>query len=163
MLILNFLIIFQSNGRKLIEANAKGDLSINQSDFEVRAPLVGGVNDEPIVGRGAGVNHRGAASGAERGGSKCHSPDSAGRIKAAASVFAWLRRSDHWKDMNFSSHARRARSIDHISKFVFPFLFGVFSVSFFIWFAWYSPAKLDTWAYDEYNPENGTVNEMDKN
>lgn len=138
----------QSNGRKIIEANTKGDLNINQSEFEVRAPLVAG--DEPIVARG--VNHRGGTSGAERG-SKCHSPEESGRIKAAASVFAWLRRSRHWKDMSFSSNARRARSIDHISKFVFPILFGVFSISFFIWFAWCSPAKLDNWGYLEYNPD----------
>lgn len=125
-------------------------------EFEVRAPLVSGEDPSSGIPLGSarhGLHHRASAGGIGR----CRSPGSSTlptdeRIRAAASVFAWLRRPHLWDTAEFSSYARLARSIDHISKFVFPLLFGVFSLSFFIYFAWFSPSKLDNWAHLEYHP-----------
>jgi hypothetical protein len=75
------------------------------------------------------------------------------RIRAAASVFAWLRRPNIFQPQQETSHARLARSIDHISKTVFPFLFGVFSFTFFAVFAGYLPSLLDEWIANEYRDE----------
>ena len=76
------------------------------------------------------------------------------RIRAAASVFAWLRRPNIFQPQQETTrNARLARSIDHISKTVFPFLFGVFSFTFFAVFAGYLPSLLDEWIANEYRDE----------
>lgn len=76
------------------------------------------------------------------------------RMRAAASVFAWLRRPNIFQpQQEVTSQARLARSIDHVSKTVFPFLYGVFSFTFFAVFAGYLPSLLDEWIANEYRDE----------
>ncbi|XP_053207971.1 glutamate-gated chloride channel-like isoform X2 [Panonychus citri] len=148
-----------SNGRKIDPTSQE---VLAPGEFEVRAPLVSG--EDPSSGipltnarHHGGLHHR--PSAATTGLGRCRSPGASTlptdeRIRAAASVFAWLRRPHLWDTAEFSSYARLARSIDHISKFVFPLLFGIFSLSFFIYFAWFSPSKLDNWAHQEYHPSD---------
>lgn len=146
-----------------------------KDELDVRAPLVTG--EDPSVSVTTGnINHRpgqraltptpaigGGISGtpspqpprSSRAGSSAAQPLGDGdRVRAAASVFAWLRRPPgHVVTEEITSQAKLARSIDHISKTVFPFLYGVFSFTFFAVFAGYLPSLLDEWIANEYREE----------
>lgn len=149
-----------------------------KEELEVRAPLVSG--DDPTVTTSGNINHRSgqrsltpspAVGGGVTGISASPSPQpprssragsSTGqhgggigddRARAAASVFAWLRRPPGHVHEEVSNQAKLARSIDHISKTVFPFLYGVFSFTFFAVFAGYLPSLLDEWIANEYREE----------
>lgn len=127
-----------------------------KEEQEVRAPLVTG--DDPVV-LDSQVNHRqtrnitAVVSGSSRTTTR---PSSAvqgdDRARAAASVFSWLRRPNIFQPQreHLTGQARLARSIDHVSKTVFPFLYGVFSFTFFAVFAGYLPSLLDEWIVNEY-------------
>ena len=142
------------------------DLRTNlaKDELEVRAPLVGG-EDPSVIG--SGLNHRNPARPITPTGQTSAQNAPAGlprrphsampgddRARAAASVFAWLRRPNIFQpQQEMSSRAKLAHSIDHISKTVFPFLYGVFSFTFFAVFAGYLPSLLDEWIANEYRDE----------
>ena len=140
------------NGRHHIELRP----NLAKEELDVRAPLVAG--DDPVV-VDAQVNHRpgrqitavisGSSRATTRPSTAMHGDD---RARAAASVFSWLRRPNIFQPQReqVTSQARLARSIDHISKTVFPFLYGVFSFTFFAVFAGYLPSLLDDWILNEY-------------
>ena len=153
-----------SGGRHLMELQS----GLAKEELEVRAPLVSG-GDEPATvavsaaaGADSHVNHRqaprqitaviaGSSRPMTRPSSGVHSDE---RARAAASVFAWLRRPNIFQPQpQVTSQARLARSIDHVSKTVFPFLYGVFSFTFFAVFAGYLPSLLDEWIVNEYRAE----------
>ncbi|KAI1290240.1 Glutamate-gated chloride channel [Halotydeus destructor] len=147
-----------SNGRKLNEPSGQEQL---KDELEVRAPLVSGEDPGRSPMRtGSQMNHRGASrptsplgvpGPAGGGASRPSSAMDTDRVRAAASVFAWLRRPNIFQPQEMSSQARLARSIDHISKTIFPFLYGVFSFTFFAVFAGYMPSLVDEWIADEYS------------
>lgn len=145
-----------------------------KEELEVRAPLVAG--DDPSAVPAGKINHRsgqrsltptpaivGGISGtpspqpprSSRAGSSTAQPLGDGdRVRAAASVFAWLRRPPgHIVTEEVTSQAKLARSIDHISKTVFPFLYSLFCFTFFAVFAAYLPSLLDEWIANEYREE----------
>lgn len=140
--------------------------NIAKEELEVRAPLVAG-EDPSVIG--SGLNHRNARPVSPVPGTTAQNAPSAplglprrphsalpgdDRARAAASVFAWLRRPNIFQpQQELSSQARLAQSIDHISKTVFPFLYGVFSFTFFAVFAGYLPSLLDEWIANEYRDE----------
>jgi len=150
-----------------------------KEDLEVRAPLVVG-EDAGVTGDrtpspfpptiitptsvSPNINHRGQQQPPTIIAPPTASPrvtstqqqagPSDDRMRAAASVFAWLRRPNIFQpQQELTSQARLARSIDHVSKTVFPFLFGVFSFTFFAVFAGYLPSLLDEWIANEYRDE----------
>lgn len=127
-----------------------------RGEVDVTSPLVAG--EDPVSGESQG-NHRPAkqltavmTGFGSRPASAAASDD---RARAAASVFAWLRRPNIFQPQReqHTSQARLARAIDHVSKTVFPFLFGVFSFTFFAVFAGYLPSLLDEWIANEYRAE----------
>lgn len=137
-------------GRQQMEMQAR----VGKDELEARAPLVAG--DDPAAVESQ-VNHRQArqiiVSGSSRPTTRPSSSVPADdRARAAASVFAWLRRPNIFQPQReqITSQARLAQSIDHVSKTVFPFLYGVFSFTFFAVFAGYMPSLLDEWIVNEY-------------
>jgi len=134
-------------------------LTQTKEEFEMKAPLVGG--DDPSVM--SQVNHKQKLN-RNRSSSDIHQQHSPyrpaastttslhedDRIRAAASVFAWLRRPQIFRSVELTSRARLARSIDHISKTVFTLLFGLFSFFFFLTYAVIKPAQLDDWIEKEF-------------
>ena len=128
-----------------------------KEEMDARAPLVAG--DDPAAVESQ-VNHRqtrqitAVISGSSRPTTR-PAAASDDRARAAASVFAWLRRPNIFQPQReqLTSQARLARSIDHVSKTVFPFLYGVFSFTFFAVFAGYLPSLLDEWIVNEYRSE----------
>lgn len=139
-------------GRHHIELQPR----LEKEELDARAPLVHG--DDPVV-MDSHVNHRQARqitaviSGSSRTTTR---PSTAvqgdDRARVAASVFSWLRRPNIFQPQReqITTQVRLARSIDHISKTVFPFLYGVFSFTFFAVFAGYLPSLLDEWIVNEY-------------
>lgn len=138
-------------GRHRIELQT----NFGKEELDARAPLVAG--DDPVA---VDINHRqvrqitavvsGTTRPTTRPSTSVHTSDD--RARAAASVFAWLRRPNIFQPQPeyVTSQARLARSIDHVSKTVFPFLYGVFSFTFFAVFAGYLPSLLDEWIVNEY-------------
>ncbi|RWS21812.1 Glutamate-gated chloride channel-like protein [Leptotrombidium deliense] len=124
----------------------------DKEELEVRSPLFG-----EDASRGSEINHRGSRAMSSLQTQTQSLPSSTlrneDRVRAAASVFAWLRRPQNWDTQEITAHARLARSIDHVSKTVFPFLFAIFSITFFIYYALYSPSKVDGYIDDEYKEE----------
>lgn len=131
-----------------------------KEELDARAPLVTG--DDPGVAD-IQINHRqgrnitavlsGSSRATTRPSTTMQGDD---RARAAASVFSWLRRPNIFQPPReqVTSQARLARSIDHVSKTVFPFLYGVFSFTFFAVFAGYLPSLLDDWILREYKQPN---------
>jgi hypothetical protein len=156
-------ISIKSNGKKLVESGILQTdhipLTQNKEEFELKAPLVGG--DDPSVmtqanhkqklvrNRSSSDIHQQHSSfrAAHSTTASLHEDD---RIKAAASVFAWLRRPQIFRSAELTSRARLARSIDHISKTVFTLLFGLFTFFFFLTYAIIKPAQLDDWIEKEF-------------
>lgn len=125
-----------------------------REELDARAPLVAG--DDPAAVESQ-VNHRQARQIIVSGSSRPTTRPSSSvptddRARAAASVFAWLRRPNIFEPQReqITSQARLVRSIDHVSKTVFPFLYGIFSFTFFAVFAGYLPSLLDEWIVNEY-------------
>ena len=86
------------------------------------------------------------------------------RAKAAASVFAWLRRPQIFRSTELSSKARLAKKIDHISKTVFTLLFILFAFFFFLTYAVIKPAQLDEWIEKEFESDtNETISNISNN
>ncbi|RWS25152.1 Glutamate-gated chloride channel-like protein [Leptotrombidium deliense] len=139
-----------SNGRKMGETSDCIPSNQVKDELEVRAPLVGG--EDPSVITASQSNHRPSRVMSPLP-SNAQSMPSEERMRAAASVFAWLRRPHTWDTQEITAQARLARSIDHVSKTVFPFLFSIFSITFFIYYALYSPAKVDGFIDEEYKDE----------
>lgn len=126
------------------------------AELDARAPLVAG--DDPSIRGQSQANHRGQQTPLAAGTTQSRPTSSAihgdDRARAAASVFAWLRRPNIFQpQQEITSQARLARNIDHVSKTVFPFLYGVFSFTFFAVFAGYLPSLLDEWIANEYRDE----------
>ena len=136
--------------------------TINKDEFELRAPLVEG-EDPSVVSQ---INHRHQKSEKNRSlsdiihhqsNTAVRTPVSASvsheddRLRAAASVFAWLRRPQLFRPTEMSSRARLARNIDHISKTVFTLLFGLFSFFYFLTYAVIKPAQLEAWIETEFD------------
>lgn len=67
------------------------------------------------------------------------------KAMAAASVFAWLRRPQLFATPDIRNRQRLAKSIDNISKLVFPMLFGTFTIGFFLTFALIKPNQEENW------------------
>lgn len=134
MLFFCFFHILQPNGQ-----NISGQEKLGQNEIEVRSPLVTG---EDTATSASQLNHR----------NRITATFNLAEDQRLSSMFAWLPKSTMIETFSLSPQAKMSRSIDHISKFVFPFLFGVFSLTFFIYFAWYSPAQLKNWVDLEYHP-----------
>ena len=146
--------------------------TIGKEELDVRAPLVttGSASDDPRLNHRGTTGTSGSSATAEPTTglplsasaipvTSSSRPPSTGihmddRARAAASVFAWLRRPNIFQPQReIASQAKLARSIDHVSKTVFPFLYGVFSFTFFAVFAGYLPSLLDEWIANEYREE----------
>lgn len=146
--------------------------TIGKEELDVRAPLVtaGSTSDDPRLNHRGATGTSGSSATAEPTTglplsasaipvTSSSRPPSTGihmddRARAAASVFAWLRRPNIFQPQReITSQAKLARSIDHVSKTVFPFLYGVFSFTFFAVFAGYLPSLLDEWIANEYREE----------
>ncbi|KFM66365.1 Glutamate-gated chloride channel, partial [Stegodyphus mimosarum] len=63
------------------------------------------------------------------------------KARAAASVFAWLRRPQLFVTPDTRNRQRLAKQIDNVSKAVFPLLFGIFTVGFVLTFAVIKPSQ----------------------
>ncbi|KAG8187498.1 hypothetical protein JTE90_022891 [Oedothorax gibbosus] len=63
------------------------------------------------------------------------------KARAAASVFAWLRRPQLFVAPDTRNRQRLAKQIDNVSKGVFPLLFGIFTVGFVLTFAVIKPSQ----------------------
>ncbi|XP_042896874.1 glutamate-gated chloride channel [Parasteatoda tepidariorum] len=63
------------------------------------------------------------------------------KARAAASVFAWLRRPQLFVTPDSRNRQRLAKQIDNVSKGVFPLLFGIFTVGFVLTFAVIKPSQ----------------------
>ncbi|CAG2164500.1 unnamed protein product [Oppiella nova] len=163
----------QPNSRKLDSALFQSDhvpITQNRDEFELKAPLVEG--EDPSVT--SQINHRHHKSDRNRSMSDIHqqhspyrAPPSAtaslhedDRLRAAASVFAWLRRPQLFRSTELTSRARLARSIDHISKTVFVLLFCLFSFFYFLTYAIIKPAQLDDWIENEFEAQ---TDDLDSN
>lgn len=147
----------QPNGKRLIDSSLfqTDHISVNKDELELKAPLVGG--DDPSVVTQS--NHKGKSDATQsltdlqfstqlKGPAlSTHDGD---RLRAAASVFAWLRRPQLFRAAEATSRARLARSIDHISKTVFTLLFSLFSFFYFLTYAIIKPAQLDEWIENEF-------------
>ncbi|RWS14953.1 glutamate-gated chloride channel-like protein, partial [Dinothrombium tinctorium] len=136
-------IQFYLQGRRLGESTSSDTMQAGKlNDFEVNASFSGAedTTNSQLYQR----------KGHSQTASSLRGED---RIRAAASIFAWLRRPHKWDTQEITAHARLARSIDHVSKTVFPLLFGIFSVTFFIYYALYSPSKVDSNLDKEYMVE----------
>ncbi|XP_067136167.1 glutamate-gated chloride channel-like isoform X2 [Centruroides vittatus] len=67
------------------------------------------------------------------------------KARAAASVFAWLRRPQLFAPQEPPTRPRIAKTIDNVSKMVFPALFGIFTFAFFLTFALIKPNQEENW------------------
>ncbi|RWS10133.1 Glutamate-gated chloride channel-like protein, partial [Dinothrombium tinctorium] len=139
-----------SNGRKSGESGDCLPSSQLKDELEVRAPLVGG--EDPSVISAAQANHRQGIVLPPLSSNAQQLPNEE-RIRAAASVFAWLRQPHTWDTQEITAQARLARSIDHVSKTLFPFLFSIFSITFFIYYALYSPSKVEGLIDEEFKDQ----------
>ncbi|XP_054162274.1 glutamate-gated chloride channel-like [Oppia nitens] len=157
----------QPNSRKLVDSGLfQSDhiqITQNKEEIELKAPLVEGEDPSvpPLINQS---NHRQQRPNRNRSFSdinQLHSPFRAPasgstsfhedeRLRATASVFAWLRRPQILRSTELTSRARMARSIDHISKTVFTLLFGLFSFFYFLTYAVIKPAQLDDWIENEF-------------
>ncbi|CAL1271244.1 unnamed protein product [Larinioides sclopetarius] len=63
------------------------------------------------------------------------------KARAAASVFAWLRRPQLFVTPDVRNRQRLAKQIDNVSKGVFPLLFGIFTIGFVLTFAIIKPSQ----------------------
>lgn len=71
------------------------------------------------------------------------------RLRAVASVFAWLRRPQLFPT-ELPPKPRIAKAIDYFSRTVFPVLFGVFTFGFFLAYAAIGPSAEENWKLIEY-------------
>lgn len=71
------------------------------------------------------------------------------RLRAMASVFAWLRRPQLFPN-ELPPKPRIAKAIDYFSRTVFPVLFGVFTFGFFLAYAVIGPSAAENWKLIEY-------------
>lgn len=128
------------------------DQRLNHRSTAVTGTGSGGTTGEPVVsGLTLSASAIPVSSTSRPSSTGIHMDD---RARAAASVFAWLRRPNIFPpEREITSQAKLARSIDHVSKTVFPFLYGVFAFAFFTIFAGYLPSLLDEWIANEYREE----------
>ncbi|CAN7937799.1 unnamed protein product [Ixodes hexagonus] len=71
------------------------------------------------------------------------------RLRAVASVFAWLRRPQLFPT-ELPPKPRIAKAIDYFSRTIFPVLFGVFTFGFFLAYAVIGPRAEENWKLIEY-------------
>ncbi|XP_077483253.1 pH-sensitive chloride channel 1 [Amblyomma americanum] len=90
----------------------------------------------------------GVGVGGERPASSC-GVSSGQRLRAVASVMAWLRR-PQLLPRQLPPKPRIAKAIDYFSRTVFPVLFGVFTFGFFLAYAVIGPSAEENWKLIEY-------------
>ncbi|XP_064471977.1 glutamate-gated chloride channel-like isoform X2 [Ornithodoros turicata] len=66
------------------------------------------------------------------------------RLRAVASVFAWLRRPQLFPS-ELPPKPRIAKAIDYFSRTVFPVFFGIFTFGFFLAYAYIGPRAEENW------------------
>lgn len=76
-------------------------------------------------------------------------PSGGQRLRAVASVLAWLRR-PQLLPRQLPPKPRIAKAIDYFSRTVFPALFGAFTFGFFLAYAVIGPAEDENWKLIEY-------------
>lgn len=72
-----------------------------------------------------------------------------GKARAAASVFAWLRR-PQMTYVESPERSRIPRAVDNVSKLVFPLLFGGFTFGYFLTYAVIKPGQDENWKLSGY-------------
>lgn len=122
-----------------------GGLSAEQENSLLRPAAPG------LAGLDTSVSTTDDLGGGERPSSSCGvGPAGSGqRLRAVASVLAWLRR-PQLLPRQLPPKPRIAKAIDYFSRAVFPVLFGVFTFGFFLAYAVIGPSAEENWKLIEY-------------